>query len=132
MRQITSLILAAGAAFAFAQHVYVGNEKVMFDAKPRLVNGTFMVPVRTMFEVMGVSMGHRTDREVIEGLKSGNRLELWMGSRQARLNDAREDMEQAPTIYGNRTFVPLKTLAKAFKYSISLEGGAYRLSPMQR
>ncbi len=130
----STLALAASiiAPLACAQNISVEGKPVAFDSPPKMVNGILMVPVRTMYDAMGVDMRWRSDRSVIEGLRKGSKLEIWVGNSQAELNDKRKDMEQAPYVWQGRTYAPLKFLADSFGYTISMDGGNITLQEVKR
>lgn len=127
MKLICVLALALAAGMGFAQNVIVNGNPVAFDARPRLINGTFMVPVRNLFEAMGVDFRWRMDRQVIEGLYKGTKIEIWVTSKEARVNDKRQVMDGAPFVWQGRTYAPLKFLAESLHFDISTENGNYVL-----
>jgi hypothetical protein len=123
MKRTLALLAVAFSTFGLAQNVLIEDRQVTFDAPPKMVNGTYMVPVRNMFDAIGVDMRWRTDRDVLEGLYKGNKVEIWVGSKMARLNDQRQDLDAAPFEERGRIYAPLKFLAQSFKYTISTENG---------
>lgn len=127
-----TFLLPAAASLSLAQSVMVEEQIVTFDAAPKMVNGNFMVPIRPLFEAMGVDFRWRSDRGVIEGLKNGTKVEIWVGSSQARVNDKRRDMEVSPYVAGGRTYAPLKFIAAEFGYTISAENGNFVLREVKR
>jgi hypothetical protein len=129
---LLSLTLPLVAALASAQTVTVDGKSVDFDASPQMVNGTLMVPVKNLLSAMDVPMRYIPDRQVIEALRAGNKVELWIGSSRARVNDNYVDLDEPSYVSKGRTFVPLKFVAEQLKYSISYEHGTYRLTSMQR
>lgn len=124
--------LPALASLAAAQNVIVDGRLVAFDVPPKMINGTLMVPARNLFEATGADMRWRMDRAVLESLRKGNRIEMWVGSRQARLNDRRWDLDQAPFEEHGRIYAPLSFLAAGMRYTISLEHGDYILRQTTR
>lgn len=129
---LLSLGLPLAAAFSMGQNVTVDGQAVQFDAPPQMINGTLMVPVRNLLDAMNVPIRYIQNRQVIEALRGGNKVELWIGSPRARVNDKMMDMEQALYVSQGRTYAPLKFVAEHLKYSISYENGTISLTGMQR
>ncbi len=131
IKLVLALSIPAAASLAGAQTVVIDGKNVVFDAPPRYVNHLLMVPARNVFDTMGVDMRWKMERNVIEGIKGGNKVEIWVGSKEARLNDNRRDLDEAPYESRGRTYVPLKFLADSFGYMISMEGGDYVLQKIK-
>lgn len=127
-----ALGIAAAASFSAAQQVIVGGQMIAFDAAPKMVNGTMMVPIKGVFEATGTDMRWRMDRQVIEGLRKGNKIEIWVGSRDARVNDKGRTMDEAPYVWRGRTYAPLKFLADSLGYMMSIEHGDFVLQEIKR
>lgn len=110
--------------------VKVDNEIVTFDAMPRQINGVTMVPVRTMLDSMQGSMKWDLSSKTVSAWKNSRRFDFVLNSRDAVVNDKPMRMEEAPIIIKDRIFVPLKFMADAAGYVISMEDGWYVLRPM--
>jgi len=125
-------MLAASAAAQHPIQVKIENEVVAFDAPPREVRGVTMVPVRSMLESMGGTMRWDLATRTFTGWKNARRFDVVLNSRSANLNDRTVTMEEAPLIYKNRIYVPLKFIADATGHIVSVENGWYVLRPTQR
>jgi hypothetical protein len=125
-------ILVASASAQHPIQVKIENEVVAFDAPPREVRGVTMVPIRSMLEGMGGTMRWDLATRTLTGWKNSRRFDVVLNSRSANLNDRTVTMEEAPLIHRNRIYVPLKFIADAAGYTVSVENGWYVLRPMQR
>jgi hypothetical protein len=114
-------------AFPQKMRVKVENEVINFDAMPRQVNGVTMVPIRPMVEAMGGTMKWDLASRTVSVWKGGHRFNVTINSRQATSDDKSVRMEETPAIFENRIFVPLKFIADAGGYMISMEEGWYVL-----
>jgi hypothetical protein len=123
------VLVGTGVAAAQKVKVKVENEVVAFDVMPREVNGVTMVPIRSMLDSMGGSMRWDLEKRTISAWKNSRRFDFVVNSRQAVVNDKPVQMDEAPLIKQNRIYVPLKFLADATGYLISLEDGWYVLRP---
>jgi uncharacterized protein len=128
---ILALVIAAAASFGMAQTVIVDHKPVSFDVPVKMVAGTLMVPVRNICDAMGADMRWRMDKGVLECMRNGTKVEIEVGNRRARVNDLRKDMDEASYIHRGRTYVPLKFLAEAMGYIISMENGDIVLQPVK-
>lgn len=115
------------SGLSVAQTVVIDSKQVVFDAPPRMVNGTLMVPMRCMFESMNATMRWRSDKDVVEGMRGGHRAEIWTQSREARVDGKMKQMDELPFVWKGRTYAPLKFLAESLGYSLSHEGNSYVL-----
>ena len=122
-------LLSAG--FTFAQkpiRIKVGSEVVSFESEPIEVRGVTMVPIRTMLDSMGGTMRWDMDKQTLSAWRKSRRFNVVLNSRSAVVNDKATTMEEASLIYKNRIYVPLKFLADAAGYSISMEKNWYVLT----
>lgn len=127
MKYLAISATAILSGVTLAQTVTVDSRQVVFDAPPRMVNGTLMVPMRCMLEGMNATMRWRSDKDVVEGMRGGHRAEIWTQSREARVDGKMKQMDELPFVYKGRTYAPLKFLAESLGYSLSREGGGYVL-----
>jgi hypothetical protein len=107
--------------------VKVDREVVAFDAEPLEVRGVTMVPIRSMVDSMGGTMRWDLSNRTVSAWKASRRFDVVLNSRGATVNDKSVTMEEAPMIYKNRIYVPLKFVADAAGYIISMENGWYVL-----
>ena len=120
---------------SFAQKpvkVKVEDKVVAFDAEPREVRGVTMVPVRSMLLAMDGTMRWDLANQTLTGWKGGKRFDVVLNSRTATVNEKAMTMEEAPLIFKNRIYVPLKFVADATGYTISVENGWYVLRPPKK
>jgi hypothetical protein len=129
---ISALVIVGAASFGMAQGVVVDGKAVVFDAPTKMIAGTLMVPVRNICEAMGADMRWRMDKGVLECMRNGTKVEIEVGNRRARVNDLRKDMDEASYIHQGRTYAPLKFLAEAMGYIISMENGNIVLQPVKK
>jgi len=82
-----------------------------------------------MMDAMGGTMKWDLSKQTISAWKKSNRFNVVLNSRSAVVNDKPTSMEEASLIYKNRIYVPLKFVADASGYVISMESGWYVLRP---
>ena len=91
-----------------------------------------MVPVRSMLLAMDGTMRWDLANQTLTGWKGGKRFDVVLNSRTATVNEKAMTMEEAPLIFKNRIYVPLKFVADATGYIISVENGWYVLRPPKK
>lgn len=127
---LAAIVLACTAATAQKVKIKVDNEVVAFDTMPRQINGITMVPIRTMLDSMQGSMRWDLATKTVSAWKNSRRFDFVLNSRDAVVNDKPMKMDEAPIIIKNRIYVPLKFVADAAGYVVSLEDGWYVLRPV--
>jgi hypothetical protein len=126
---LSTALLVCAASWAQKVRVKVDNEIVAFETMPRQINGITMVPLRTMMDSMQGSMRWDLATKTVSAWKNSRRFDFVLNSRDAMVNDKPMRMDEAPIIIKNRIFVPLKFVADASGYVISMEDGWYVLRP---
>lgn len=130
MKKLVCLGLAIAPLAALAQHrIYLDDEEVVFkDVKPVMVNGRMMVPLRGIFERMGISIEWQPEKELVIARKAADLIELEVNSRTARINGQDVVMEVAPYHLRGRTMVPLRLISQATGADVSFRDGAVRIT----
>lgn len=129
---LTLCLVGLGNSYSEKVKVKVENSVVRFDASPRDVNGITMVPIRNMVDAMGGTMRWDLGAKTLSVWQNSRRFDIVLNSRTARVNDQSMTMDEAPSIYKNRIYVPLKFVADASGYLISMENGWYVLRPTRK
>lgn len=93
--------------------VYVDTQEVKFDVDPYLKNGTTLVPVRALFEVMDLEVGWDPKQEIVTGTKDGLTITLKIGEKKATVNSETLPLLEAAEIKDRRTLVPLRFIGEA-------------------
>lgn len=120
---LLAAIVAAPAAAAPADdiRVFTDGELISFDgARPVVVEGTTLVPLRTVAEALGASVAwdERTYSVTIsrEGTET---LVVRIGRNEATRGDRRIAFEgAAPSLLGSRVYVPLRFVAESFEREV--------------
>ena len=79
---------------------------------PLIMAGRTMVPIRAIVEAMDGSLSWEGDTQKITLDARGNTVEMWIGSTEINVNGSSENMDVAPVIQNQRTFVPLRFAAE--------------------
>ena len=93
--------------------VYLNGDRVKVTYPPVEQNGTTLVPFRSIFEALGMTVDWTAQTQTVTGSKDGLKISLVLGQKQASVNgEAKALTLPAKTIQGN-TMVPLRFVAEA-------------------
>ena len=121
-----AVLLAAGmwapvSSRALAQSVisvYIDGQAVSFDMPPMMMQGRVLVPLRGIFERLGATVDYDARTQHIVAVRGTQTVELTIGSRQARVNDAPTLLDVPALAVGGRTMVPLRFISEALGASV--------------
>lgn len=91
--------------------VYLNSKKISFDVAPVIENDRTLVPVRAIFEALGMAVEY-SDGE-ITATKDELTIKLTVGSNIAYVNDTQVTLDVASKIINDRTLVPLRFIGEA-------------------
>ena len=107
-------LMAASLAFGQGIRATVNGDPVRFaDAQPVSVNGRVLVPVRGVFEQMGVNVDWNAATRTVSANGNGNDVLLGIGKRVARVNGHNVSMDVPAMVYHGRTMVPLRFISES-------------------
>jgi hypothetical protein len=115
-RIFTGVLPLVAASFAFGQHIRatVDGEPVRFgDVRPVSVDGRVLVPVRGIFEQMGVNVDWNPSNRTVYATGNGRAVELYINKRVAKVNDHQVNLDVPAMVYGGRTMVPLRFISES-------------------
>lgn len=78
---------------------------------PEIMAGRTMVPIRAIVEAMEGSLGWEGSTQKISITARGNTVEMWIGETDITVNGVSDNMDIAPLIQNERTYVPLRFAA---------------------
>lgn len=133
MRRLTVLLVVALIASLFAASnsfaaeeqkisVLVDGEAVVFTTEPFLENGTTLVPFRTIFTKLGLTIGWDQATKTATGKKEGLSIELQIGSKTALVNGEKKPLTVAPKVVNGETFIPLRFVSENAQKEVSWDG----------
>lgn len=94
--------------------VYLKGQRMNFDSSPIIEAGTTLVPVRTIFEALGMDVVWDDTTNSITAQKDGLNITVVIGSRTATTNEETITLSAAPIITEeNRTLVPVRFIAES-------------------
>jgi hypothetical protein len=91
--------------------VTLNGTPLSFDTAPVIVNGRTLVPMRTVFEVLGFEVEWRDG--TITAVKDGRLIQMQIGISEMQADGRTIALDTAPQIVDGRTLVPLRAIAEA-------------------
>lgn len=79
---------------------------------PIIISGRTMVPIRAIVEAMGGTVSWDGKTQKITLTARGNTVEMWLGSKEMRINGNSVKIDVPPTSKNGRTFVPVRFAAE--------------------
>lgn len=114
---IVLLILTSGVGVSAAR-------ELLFDVQPVTLEGRTLVPLRPIFEWLGALVTYEEGH--IRAWRSEEarvpQVELWIGSKQAKIAEACYMLDVAPQLINGRAFVPLRFVAESFGVWVDPQG----------
>lgn len=112
---VVGLSLLAAVAFGeSAIRVTVNGKAVAMDSPPVIVNGHTLVPLRAIFEAMGVAPVWDGKTGTVTASSSGVQLKLVVGSKTAFVNGKSVGLDEPGVIRNGRVMVPGRFIAETF------------------
>ena len=108
-----SIMLYVGSSDALLK-----NEKVKIDPDnpeimPTIINDRTLVPVRFISEGFGAQVGWDGDNGVVTIDTGNTTVTMTLGSQTINIGGTDQEIDVAPQIIGDRTFIPLRAAAEA-------------------
>ena len=89
--------------------IIVDDVKIVFDAEPYIDgNSRTMVPIRFVSEALFADVGWDGIKKKVTISKDNTQILLTIGQKSATVNGKHFELDSAPVIVQDRTFVPLR------------------------
>ncbi|MDF9409398.1 MAG: hypothetical protein A4E52_00375 [Pelotomaculum sp. PtaB.Bin013] len=95
--------------------------EITFNQKPMVVNDRTFVPLRDLFEALGAEVQWDGATQTILASKGQNKVILQIDNKVAFFNGQPRQLEAAPFINGDKTFVPLRFASEALGEKVSYD-----------
>ena len=107
-------LLAASVAFGQRIHTTINGTPVHFsDVRPVSIDGRVLVPVRGVFEQMGVNVDWNPANQAVYATGNNRVVTLYINKRVAQVNNHQVTLDVPATVYAGRTMVPLRFISEA-------------------
>ncbi|WP_164553308.1 stalk domain-containing protein [Brevibacillus marinus] len=129
MRKITFIFLICLFVFSPSAvsanpdiSVFLDGNKLEFDVKPTIVNGSTLVPLRKIFEAQGATVQWDDETKTVTATKDGTVITYTIGSQTAKKNTDTILLTVPGQIINGSTMVPLRFVSEALGSTVGWEG----------
>ncbi|MEG0900406.1 MAG: copper amine oxidase N-terminal domain-containing protein [Oscillospiraceae bacterium] len=127
----TVALSAVMASTAFAAQdigVFVNNTKITTDVAPVIVNGSTLVPVRTISDALNASTSWDDPSKTATISIDNKVIKVTINSTSMYINDSKVPVTQPAQIINGRTMVPLRAISEAFSAEVNWNGDTRTIS----
>ena len=106
------IMMFIGNPFMNVNNIWEGIDPPQNQTVPVINAGRTMVPIRAIVEAMDGTVGWTPANSQMDLRSHGNHVQMWLGQRDARVNNASREMDIVPQIVNDRTLIPLRFVAE--------------------
>jgi hypothetical protein len=104
--------------------VTINGKTLTFDQKPIVINGTTLVPLREIFENLGVKINWDAKTNTVKAQKGARNVMLKVGSPTANVNGKAINLQQKAQIVNKRTMVPVRFISESLGANVNWNANA--------
>lgn len=104
--------------------VQIDGKSLNFDVAPIIINDRTMVPLRTIFEELGLNVQWDEKNKTVIGTKDNIRIELPINNATAKKNGQLIYLNTPAIIIDGRTMVPLRFIAESLECTVTWSSAA--------
>ena len=93
--------------------VYLNGDIIEFDVLPTTENNRTLVPVRAIFEAMGMNVAWDNSTSTVTATGNGNSITMKINQTTAKVNGKLFSMDVPARMIGERTLVPVRFIAES-------------------
>ncbi len=116
---VSSLVAAPGCALGKDISVVLNGAELSFGVQPKLVNGTVLVPMRKIFEELGMTVSWNGGNSTVTAVKNGKSVTAQIGSKTVTVNGTAAEADAAPVLENGTVLVPLSIISDALGVDVS-------------
>lgn len=98
--------------------VFVDCREMRLETAPKLINGSVLVPMRSLFEAFGAKVDWDSELKTVTAVTGNTTVLLQIGSSTAYAGDQEVSLPTPPQLIGGKTYIPLRFVSEAFGYSV--------------
>lgn len=133
MKKAKKLFLVVFLLFAFIPFnlfassevkLWINGSYVTTDVAPVIENGRTLVPIRVISENLGLEVDWDNDLKQITVSQGDDHFIFVIGQNFYTKDEIKQDLDVAPKIINDRTFVPIRVIAEAFNQEVNWDNVA--------
>ncbi|HEY9059595.1 MAG TPA: stalk domain-containing protein [Pseudobacteroides sp.] len=99
--------------------VEYNGRPIIFDSQPVIKDSRTLVPLRSIFEVLGADVKWDSKTKTVTAVKEGKTIILTIDKKEASINGKKTSLEVPATVIGSRTFVPTRFISESMGASVT-------------
>lgn len=99
--------------------IYVNGKKIDPDVKPVIIDDRTLVPVRAIFEAIGVNVTWDSETKTVLSSKDDTIVTMQIGSKNIFVNENVKEIDVPAQIINDRTFVPVRAVSESYGLAVS-------------
>ncbi|WP_058304451.1 copper amine oxidase N-terminal domain-containing protein [Gorillibacterium timonense] len=104
--------------------IIINGTAQTFDTPARLVNGSVLVPMRSIFEKLKATVNWDNANQRVTATKDFTNIQLTIGSKTAHVNNKSVSLSTAPQLLNGSTMVPLRFISEAMDADVKWNSSA--------
>lgn len=101
--------------------VILEGQELTFEVPPQIVKGRTLLPLRAIFEALGLEVGWDSGTRTITGSDDNTEIILQIDNINARVNGRDNVLDVPPQIIQDRTLVPVRFIAESLDLNVEWE-----------
>jgi len=102
--------------------VTIDGQFITVDVPPTIIDGRTLVPVRAIFESLGVEVDWDESTRTVIGTKGSIKIELPIDNKYAKKSGQNIELDVPATIIDGRTLVPTRFIAESLGCNVDWDG----------
>lgn len=107
-----------------AIRVVLDGNQIQFDITPQIIDGRTLVPMRAIFESIGLTVDWDNLAQTATGSNAENSIIFTIGRNKAIVNNEEKILDVPASIINGRTMVPLRFLSENMGYNVIWVGAS--------
>jgi hypothetical protein len=99
--------------------VEFNGRPIIFDSQPVIKNSRTLVPLRSIFEVLGANVKWDSKTKTVTAVKDGKAIVLTINKKEASIDGKKTSLEVPAMVIGSRTFVPTRFISESMGASVT-------------
>ncbi len=104
--------------------VNLNGEEMKFETAPFIEDGRTLVPFRTIFEALDCAVSYRKigDEQIVSAQRGTENIQLTIGKNSIFADGGEINLDVAPKVVNDRTFVPLRAVSESLDCEVEWLG----------
>ncbi|MBU5669431.1 copper amine oxidase N-terminal domain-containing protein [Peptoniphilus sp. MSJ-1] len=124
---LTAFFLSANVFAARTPIIEYNGKIIETDVKPFIENDRTLVPIRFISETLGYSVKWNNDTREVTIEDNNTNIKLTIGAKNALVNSKNVELDVAPVIKQDRTFVPLRFVAENLNADVDWDAKNFKV-----